>query len=41
MLAPVAVANFSKNRGNAILAKYGEADMQERKDILRSSAVMP
>jgi hypothetical protein len=41
MLCPTAVAYFSRNSGNAILEKYGEADMQLRNASLRSSAVMP
>jgi hypothetical protein len=41
MLGPAAVVNFSKNRGKASLAKYGDADIHPRKDVLRSSAVIP
>ena len=41
MLGPAAVVNFSKNKGKASLAKYGDADIHPRKDVLRSSAVIP
>jgi hypothetical protein len=41
MLGPAAVVNFSRKRGRASLAKYGEADMQPLKATLRSSAVIP
>ena len=41
MLCPAAVVNFSKKRGSANLAKYGEALIQSRSASLRSSAVIP
>ena len=41
MAGPVAVENFSKNKGIAILANSGEAAMQPLSAILRSSAVIP